>query len=186
MDLVVNHTSDEHAWFRESRSSKSSPKRDWYMWRPAKYDEHGNRMPPNNWRSIFQGSAWEWDEGSQEYYLHLFLDKQPDLNWENPAVRRAVFDMMKFWLERGCDGFRVCYLLLACRSYELKSRRRWTSSTSYRRFPVFQTRPLMTQHNHGSGPPSSSQTGRLPFFCVGTFTLTHAYVDLACTSTSAT
>jgi oligo-1,6-glucosidase len=125
MDLVVNHTSDEHAWFTESRSNKTNPKRDWYIWRPAKYNEAGERVPPNNWRSIFQGrttiiwtfksiahgmtgSAWEWDEDTQEYYLHLFLDKQPDLNWENPEVRKAVFDMMKFWLDRGCDGFRVC------------------------------------------------------------------------------
>ncbi|TFK23722.1 alpha amylase [Coprinopsis marcescibilis] len=107
MDLVVNHTSDEHSWFTQSRSSKSDPKRDWYIWRPPKYDCHGNRQPPNNWKAVFQGSAWEYDEQSQEYYLHLYLTKQPDLNWENPEVREAVWDMMKFWLERGCDGFRV-------------------------------------------------------------------------------
>lgn len=107
MDLVVNHTSDEHAWFTESRSSKTNPKRDWYIWRPAKYDANGNRQPPNNWRSSFQGSAWEWDEVTQEYYLHIFLSKQPDLNWENAEVRVAVFEMMRFWLDRGCDGFRM-------------------------------------------------------------------------------
>lgn len=73
VDLVINHTSSEHAWFKESRSSKTNPKRDWYIWRPAKYDENGRRMPPNNWRSFFCGSAWEWDEGTQEYYLHLFV-----------------------------------------------------------------------------------------------------------------
>ncbi|GJE99983.1 glycoside hydrolase family 13 protein [Phanerochaete sordida] len=107
MDLVVNHTSDEHAWFKESRSSKTNPKRDWYIWRPPRYDEHGNRLPPNNWESIFQGSAWEYDEATDEYYLHLFVKEQPDLNWENPDVREAVYRMMRFWLDRGCDGFRM-------------------------------------------------------------------------------
>ncbi|KAF8990723.1 glycoside hydrolase family 13 protein [Cyathus striatus] len=107
MDLVVNHTSDEHAWFTESRSSKSSPKRDWYIWRPPKYDQNGNRQPPNNWKSVFQGSAWDYDESTNEYYLHLYVSKQPDLNWDNPKVREAVYDMMKFWLDKGCDGFRM-------------------------------------------------------------------------------
>ncbi|KIY53979.1 glycoside hydrolase family 13 protein [Fistulina hepatica ATCC 64428] len=107
MDLVVNHTSDEHEWFVESRSSKDNPKRDWYIWRPPKYDAAGNRQPPNNWRSVFQGSAWKFDETTGEYYLHLFVEQQPDLNWENPAVRDAVWDLMKFWLNRGCDGFRM-------------------------------------------------------------------------------
>ncbi|PMD59894.1 glycoside hydrolase family 13 protein [Hyaloscypha bicolor E] len=108
LDLVVNHTSDEHAWFQESRRSKDNPKRDWYIWRPAKYAEDGTRMPPNNWRSFFSGSAWAWDEGSQEYYLHLFATQQPDLNWENPATRQAIYDSaMRFWLDKGVDGFRV-------------------------------------------------------------------------------
>lgn len=107
MDLVVNHTSDQHAWFKESRSSKTNPKRDWYIWRPPRYDEDGNRIPPNNWESIFQGSAWEWDEATGEYYLHLFVKEQPDLNWENPDVREAVYKTMRFWLDRGCDGFRM-------------------------------------------------------------------------------
>ncbi|KAI5120424.1 hypothetical protein M0805_006924 [Coniferiporia weirii] len=107
MDLVVNHTSDQHEWFKESRSSKTNPKRDWYIWRPAKYDEHGNRHPPNNWKSQFQGSAWEWDEETQEYYLHIYVVGQPDLNWENPDVRNAVWDVMRFWLDRGADGFRM-------------------------------------------------------------------------------
>jgi oligo-1,6-glucosidase len=108
LDLVVNHTSDEHAWFKESRSSKNSEKRDWYIWRPAKYDKDGKRMPPNNWRSYFSGSAWEWDEQTQEYYLHLFAKQQPDLNWENPVTRRAIYaSAMEFWLEKGVDGFRV-------------------------------------------------------------------------------
>ncbi|KAJ6472091.1 glycoside hydrolase family 13 protein [Mycena sanguinolenta] len=107
MDLVVNHTSDEHDWFIESRSSKTNPKRDWYIWRPPKYDAAGNRRPPNNWKAQFQGSVWEYDEKTDEYYLHLFHTKQPDLNWENPQVRDAVWDLMRFWIDRGCDGFRM-------------------------------------------------------------------------------
>jgi oligo-1,6-glucosidase len=108
LDLVVNHTSHEHAWFKESQSSKTNPKRDWYIWKPAKYTKDGKRMPPNNWRSNFSGSAWEWDEATQEYYLHLFAPEQPDLNWENEETRNAIYDSaMRFWLERGVDGFRI-------------------------------------------------------------------------------
>ncbi|KAJ6459845.1 glycoside hydrolase family 13 protein [Mycena sanguinolenta] len=107
MDLVVNHTSNEHKWFIESKSSKTNPKRDWYIWRPPKYDEAGNRHPPNNWKGVFQGSAWEYSATTDEYYLHLYLSKQPDLNWDNPAVREAVWDLMKFWGDRGCNGFRM-------------------------------------------------------------------------------
>ncbi len=102
MDLVVNHTSDEHAWFGESRKSKDNPYRDWYIWRPAK----GGREP-NNWESLFGGSAWQLDEATGEYYLHLFSQKQPDLNWENPEVREAVYEMMHWWLKKGIDGFRM-------------------------------------------------------------------------------
>ncbi|KAL6250791.1 alpha-glucosidase maltase [Rhinocladiella similis] len=108
LDLVINHTSDQHAWFRQSRSSKSSPQRDWYIWRPARYDKHGQRGPPNNWQSMFGGSAWEWDEASQEYYLHLFSRGQPDVNWANPALREAVYNSaIRFWLDKGIDGFRI-------------------------------------------------------------------------------
>ncbi|KAJ2913186.1 hypothetical protein MD484_g7227, partial [Candolleomyces efflorescens] len=107
MDFVANHSSDEHEWFKESRSDKSNPKRDWYIWRPPRYDSSGKRQPPNNWKSIFQGSAWEYDEKTEEYYLHLYLAKQPDLNWDNAEVRDAVWKLMKFWLDRGCDGFRL-------------------------------------------------------------------------------
>lgn len=102
MDLVVNHTSDEHPWFIESRSSKNSPQRDWYIWHDGK---DGN--PPNNWGSIFGGSAWELDEASGQYYLHLFSKKMPDINWENPGAREVVFDMVNWWLDKGIDGFRV-------------------------------------------------------------------------------
>ncbi|OGE52222.1 hypothetical protein PENARI_c011G09268 [Penicillium arizonense] len=108
LDLVVNHTSDQHKWFQESRSSKTNPKRDWYIWKPAKYDANGKRQPPNNWRSIFGGSAWEWDETTEEYYLHLFCVEQPDVNWENAVTRRAIYESaMEFWLKKGVDGFRV-------------------------------------------------------------------------------
>ncbi|KAJ6101140.1 hypothetical protein N7499_000770 [Penicillium canescens] len=108
LDLVVNHTSDQHKWFQESRSSKTNPKRDWYIWKPAKYDANGKRQPPNNWRSIFGGSAWEWDETTEEYYLHLFCVEQPDVNWENAVARRAIYESaMEFWLKKGVDGFRV-------------------------------------------------------------------------------
>jgi oligo-1,6-glucosidase len=102
MDLVVNHSSDEHAWFLESRSSKDNPYRDYYIWRKGK-----DGKAPNNWASIFEGSAWEYDEITEEYYLHLFSKKQPDLNWENKAVRREVYNMMIWWLEKGIDGFRM-------------------------------------------------------------------------------
>src|SRR6516162_7244703 len=102
MDLVINHTSDEHPWFIESRSSKDNPKRDWYIWRDGK-----NGKEPNNWESIFNGSAWEYDEATGQYYLHLFSRKQPDLNWENEEVRQAVYAMMRWWLDRGVDGFRM-------------------------------------------------------------------------------
>ncbi|CAN7244123.1 glycoside hydrolase family 13 protein [Arthrobacter sp. LjRoot14] len=108
MDLVVNHTSDEHPWFVESRSSKDNPKRDWYWWRPPRHSpEDGTGAEPNNWGSAFSGPAWEFDQASGEYYLHLFSRKQPDLNWENPEVRAAVYDMMNWWLDRGVDGFRM-------------------------------------------------------------------------------
>ncbi|KAI9461128.1 glycoside hydrolase family 13 protein [Boletus coccyginus] len=106
MDLVVNHTSDQHEWFQQSKSSKDDPKRDWYIWRPPRYVD-GQRLPPNNWKSVFQGSAWEFDPGTKEYYLHLYVREQPDLNWDNPVVRDAVWDVMRFWIDRGCDGFRM-------------------------------------------------------------------------------
>ena len=102
MDLVVNHTSDEHAWFVESRSSKDNPKRDFYIWREGK-----DGKEPNNWGSCFSGSAWQYDDTTDMYYLHCFSKKQPDLNWENPEVRQAVFDMMTWWCDKGIDGFRM-------------------------------------------------------------------------------
>lgn len=102
IDLVINHTSDEHPWFIESRSSKDNPKRDWYIWRDGKADKE-----PNNWESIFGGSAWVKDEKTNQYYLHLFTKKQPDLNWKNKDMRNAIYEMMNWWLDKGIDGFRV-------------------------------------------------------------------------------
>jgi oligo-1,6-glucosidase len=109
MDLVVNHTSDEHPWFVESRSSRDNPKRDWYWWRRAREGMAAGTpgAEPTNWGSFFSGSVWAHDEASGEYYLHLFSRKQPDLNWENPQVRHAVYSMMRWWLDRGVDGFRM-------------------------------------------------------------------------------
>jgi oligo-1,6-glucosidase len=109
MDLVVNHTSDEHAWFVESRSARDSPKRDWYWWRPARDGMRAGDpgAEPTNWGSFFSGSAWALDQASGEYYLHLFSRKQPDLNWENAEVRQAIYAMMRWWLDRGVDGFRM-------------------------------------------------------------------------------
>ena len=103
LDFVPNHTSDQHPWFIESRSSRDNPKRDWYIWRDAAPDGG----PPNNWISDFGGSAWEWDEATGQYYYHAFLKEQPDLNWRNPAVRAAMHDVLRFWFDRGVDGFRI-------------------------------------------------------------------------------
>lgn len=103
LDFVPNHTSDQHPWFLASRSSRDDPRRDWYIW----HDGDGNGAPPNNWRSAFGGSAWQWDQHTQQYYYHAFLKEQPDLNWRNPAVQSAMFEVMRFWLRKGVDGFRV-------------------------------------------------------------------------------
>src|SRR5205823_5098378 len=103
LDLVPNHTSDHHPWFVESRSSRDNPKRDWYIWR----DPASDGGVPNNWLSVFGGSAWQWDEQTGQYYLHSFAVQQPDLNWRNPEVEAAVFDAIRFWLDKGVDGFRV-------------------------------------------------------------------------------
>ncbi len=103
LDLVANHCSDEHIWFEEAKKSKDNPYRDYFHWRSPSADGG----PPNNWKSFFGGSAWEYDEASGEYYLHLFTRKQPDLNWENPKVREEIYDAMRFWLDKGVDGFRM-------------------------------------------------------------------------------
>jgi alpha-glucosidase len=108
LDFVPNHTSNEHAWFLESRSSRDNPKRDWYIWKDAGTDG----ALPNNWLSHFGGPAWEWDKRTKQYYYHSFLKEQPDLNWRNPVVKRAMYDVLRFWLDRGVDGFRVDVLWL--------------------------------------------------------------------------
>ncbi|PKP58576.1 glucohydrolase [Candidatus Atribacteria bacterium HGW-Atribacteria-1] len=117
MDLVANHTSDEHLWFIESRSSKDSPYRDFYIWKKDK-----NGQPPNNWESYFGGSTWEYDETTNEYYLHLFSKKQPDLNWENPRVREEIYRMMKWWLDKGIDGFRMDVINMISKVQDLPDR----------------------------------------------------------------
>jgi alpha-glucosidase len=116
VDYVPNHTSSEHPWFRESRSSRQSPRRDWYFWR----DPRPDGTPPNNWLSVFGGSAWTWDEATEQYYLHSFHTEQPDLNWRNPAVQAAMFDVARFWLERGVDGFRIDVASLIMKDPELR------------------------------------------------------------------
>lgn len=116
MDLVVNHSSDEHAWFVESRKSKDNPYRDYYIWRPGR-----DGKEPNDWGSFFSGSAWQYDEGTGEYFLHLFSKKQPDLNWENPKLRREIYDMMTWWLDKGIDGFRMDVINLISKVQELPS-----------------------------------------------------------------
>ena len=103
IDLVPNHSSDQHAWFQESRASRDNPRRDWYVWE----DPRPDGSPPNNWLSVFGGPAWTWDENTGQYYLHSFLKEQPDLNWRNPEVKEAMFDVVRFWLDRGVDGFRI-------------------------------------------------------------------------------
>jgi len=121
MDLVVNHSSDEHAWFVESRKSTDNPYRDYYIWRPGKEGRE-----PNDWSSFFSGSAWQYDEATEEYYLHLFSKKQPDLNWENPTVREEVYKMMTWWLDKGIDGFRMDVINLISKDPKLPDAREET------------------------------------------------------------
>jgi alpha-glucosidase len=116
IDYVPNHTSDRHPWFAESRSSRTSPKREWYVWRDAKPDGG----PPNNWISMFGGPSWEWDETTGQYYLHTFLREQPDLNWRNPETREAMFDVARWWLDRGVDGFRIDVAPMVMKDPELR------------------------------------------------------------------
>lgn len=107
LDMVFNHTSDQHPWFLESRASRDNPKRDWYIWRDGKIGPNGEKLPPNNWESSFTGSAWEYDPATDQWYYHFFLKEQPDLNWRNPEVKAAMWDAVRFWLDMGVDGFRL-------------------------------------------------------------------------------
>jgi alpha-glucosidase len=132
LDLVPNHTSDQHPWFLESRSTRDNPKRDWYLWRDG----------PNNWQSNFGGSGWEWDDPTGQYYYHSFLKQQPDLNWRNPSVRTAIFDAMRFWLDRGVDGFRVDVMWLMIKDDHFRDNPpnpsyRAGQPSSHRFLPVF-------------------------------------------------
>jgi alpha-glucosidase len=116
LDFVPSHTSSEHPWFLESRSSRSNPKRDWYLWADAKPDG----SPPTNWLSMFGGSGWEWDDATKQFYFHAFLKEQPDLNWRNADVRAAMYDVLRFWLDRGIDGFRVDVMWLLIKDDQLR------------------------------------------------------------------
>lgn len=138
LDFVPNHTSEEHPWFLESRSSRESPRRSWYVWR----DPAPDGGPPNNWRSVFGGSAWEHHAATGQYYYHAFLKKQPDLNWRNPEVRRAMFDVLRFWLDEGVDGFRVDVIWHLIKDREFRDNPpnpeyRPTRSTYYELLPIY-------------------------------------------------
>ncbi len=140
MDLVVNHTSDEHKWFIESRKSTDNPYRDYYIWRPAKEDG----SLPNNWGSCFSGPAWEYDKTTDMYFLHLFSKKQPDLNWDNPAVRQDVFDMMNWWLKKGVDGFRMDVISLISKEPGLPNKE--TGINGYATFNVSANGPHVHEY----------------------------------------
>ena len=124
MDLVVNHTSDEHKWFIESKKSKDNAYRDYYIWR-----DPVDGREPNDLTSTFSGSAWEYDKESGQYYLHLFSKKQPDLNWENEEVRNKVYDMMNFWIDKGIGGFRMDVIELIGKIPDKKNQRKWTKTS---------------------------------------------------------
>jgi alpha-glucosidase len=127
LDLVLNHTSDQHAWFAESRQSRDNPRADWYIWRdPAGFDRRGRPRPPNNWVSFFGGSAWQWEPSRGQFYLHTFLVQQPEVNWRHPALRRAQLDVVRGWLDRGVDGFRLDVFNAFLKAESLASNpRRW-------------------------------------------------------------
>ncbi|MGP3535182.1 alpha-glucosidase [Microbacterium sp. RD1] len=148
MDLVVNHTSDEHPWFVESRSSRDNPKRDWYWWRPARAGTEPGRpgSEPTNWESFFSGPTWQWDEPTGEYYLHLFDRKQPDLNWENPEVRHAVYAMMRRWLDRGIDGFRMDVINLISKHPDLPDGAVRSGSAFGDGFPYYAAGPRLHEY----------------------------------------
>lgn len=122
MDLVVNHSSDEHAWFVQARGSRDNPYHDHYIWAEPRVDAQGQRQPPNNWESVFSGSAWEWSEATGEYYLHMFSRKQPDFNWEHPKLRAEVYDIMRFWLDKGVDGFRMDVINMISKPWQADGR----------------------------------------------------------------
>ncbi len=140
LDLVVNHTSHLHNWFLESRSSRDNPKRDWYIWKDGKSP---GRKLPNNWRNNFFGPAWTWDEKTGQYYLHSFLKEQPDLNWQNPAVREAIGNVIRFWLDRGADGFRLDVPHIYCKDEQLRDNPPFFARKRFKDGPLFSDRTLM-------------------------------------------
>ncbi|MFD2570104.1 alpha-glucosidase [Spirosoma soli] len=162
LDLVVNHSSDEHPWFVESRKGKDNPYRDYYIWRAPKDGGF-----PNDWVSIFSGPAWTFDEATGEYYLHLFLDKQPDLNWENPKLRQDVYKMMRFWFDKGVDGFRmdVIPFLSKDQSFPNYPPGRFADASVYANGPRIHeflqemNREVLSRYDRGDGPPISIGEG---------------------------
>jgi alpha-glucosidase len=141
LDLVVNHTSIEHPWFVESRSSVDNPKRNWYVWRDG---QAGGTKPPNNWRNNFFGAAWSRDEASGQYYLHSFLQEQPDLNWANPEVLEAIKDVIRFWLERGVDGFRLDVAHIYCKDQQFRNNPPFYARPKIAEGPCFSDRTFMS------------------------------------------
>jgi len=171
MDLVVNHTSDEHPWFIDSRSGRNSAKRDWYIWRPSKPGTTPGEpgAEPNNWASFFSGPAWQHDPATGEYFLHLFSAKQPDLNWENPDVRRAVHAMMRWWLDRGVDGFRMDVINLLSKHPDLPQAKVRPGETLGDGFPFYGYGPRiheflreMRQEVFGARPAAFLTVGETP------------------------
>ena len=144
VDYVPNHTSDQHPWFRESRSSRDNPKRHWYVWR----ERGADGGPPNNWISMFAGSAWAWDEATEEFYLHTFLKEQPDLNWRNPETRAAMFDIARFWLDRGVDGFRIDVAPMVMKDPELRDNPPNPSSAEAHRLGAWAQQLHVNDHAH--------------------------------------
>ena len=144
VDYVPNHTSDRHPWFAESRTSRDNPRRDWYVWRDAK----PGGGPPNNWISMFAGPAWEWDEATRQYYLHTFLAEQPDLNWRNPEVRAAMFDVARFWLDRGVDGFRIDVAPMVMKDPELRDNPPNPSAAEWHRLGKWAEQLHLNDHAH--------------------------------------
>lgn len=154
IDIVPNHTSDKHPWFIESRASRENPKRDWYIWRDARPDG----TPPNNWLAVFGGSSWEWDQETSQYYLHSFLKEQPDLNWRNPEVRQAMFDVYRFWLDRGVDGFRIDVAHYILKDPDLRDNPKNTDPSKGELKPTGDYDKLL--HIHDKGHPDVHQVYR--------------------------
>jgi alpha-glucosidase len=144
IDYVPNHTSDQHPWFIESRSSRDNPKREWYVWR----DPRANHEPPNNWISMFAGPAWEWDERTRQFYLHTFLAEQPDLNWRNPQARAAMFDVARTWLDRGVDGFRIDVAPMVMKDPALHDNPPNPNPSEMHRLGAWATQLHLNDHNH--------------------------------------